>query len=215
MIMLWRTKIIRKVCRSSKDAELLSLSTLCDQSLHLGKQLEEILENKRDGSKYKPILFIDNAPCLESIVSSKLIERRYLRPDVEIIKQLLENKEVCEIRWIPDEMQISDVLTKDKQSKPGLMELMSYGKLKAVLNRDNYVYHDSDFVMKGRHLRSAIIKNKKTPIKKRRKGSLLAQQEIEEMKKENGGELLAENDVMWINVLGEWIIDDSYIFRPE
>ena len=83
---------------------------------------------------------------------------------------------------------------------------------KVVLNRENYIYHDSDFIMKGKHLGNTIIKAKKVPIKKRKKGSLLAQQEIDEMKKENGGELLAENDVMWINVMGDWIIDDSYKF---
>ena len=86
-----------------------------------------------------------------------MIERRYLHPEVQIIKQFLENKEISEIRWIPDEYQISDVLTKDKPSKPGLMELMSYGKLKIVINRENYVFHDNDFTMKGRHLRSSII----------------------------------------------------------
>jgi predicted metal-binding transcription factor (methanogenesis marker protein 9) len=104
--LLWKTKIIKKVYRSSKDAELLSLSTLFDYSIHLGKQLEEIIFNVRDGSKYKPVLFCDNALTLESVVSSKLVERRYLRPDVEIVKQLLENKEVSQIRWIPDELQI-------------------------------------------------------------------------------------------------------------
>lgn len=97
--LLWKTKIIKKVCRTSKDAELLSLSTLCDYSIHLGKQQEEMIYNVRDGSKYRPVLFCDNAPTLESVVSSKLVERRYLRPDVEIIKQLLENKEVAQINW--------------------------------------------------------------------------------------------------------------------
>jgi hypothetical protein len=43
---LWRSKIIMKACRSSKDAELLSLGAVSDQAIHLGKQLEEILYNK-------------------------------------------------------------------------------------------------------------------------------------------------------------------------
>ena len=211
--LLWKTKIIKKVCRSSKDAELLSLSTLCDYSIHLGKQLEEIFYNVRDGSRYKPILFCDNAPTMESVISSKLVERRYLRPDVEIVKQMLENTEISEIRWIPDELQISDILTKEKPTKIGLMELMSYGRLKAVLNKENLIYHNgSDFVMKGKHLRSTIIKAKKTPIKKRRKGSLLAQQELDEMQKNEATDILEESDVMWIQVDGEWQIDDSYVF---
>ena len=89
---------------------------------------------------------------------------------------------------------------------------MSYGRLKAVLNKENLIYHNgSDFVMKGKHLRSTIIKARKPPIKKRRKGSLLAQQELDEMQKKETG-ILEESDVMWIQVNDEWQIDDSYVF---
>ena len=210
---LWRSKIIRKACRSSKDAELLSLGAVCDQAIHLGKQLEEILFNKKNGNRFKPVIFCDNAPTLESIVSSKLVERRYLRPDVDILKQFLENREIDQIRWIPDELQISDILTKDKPTKIGMLELMMYGRLKVVKNKENYVFHNSkDFVMVGKHLRSKIIKAKNAPIKKRRKGSLLAQQELDYLQK--NGELLSENDVCWIRLQNEWEIDDSYIYRP-
>ena len=40
----------------------------------------------------------------------------------------------------------------------------------------------------------------------------MAQQEIDEMKKENGGVLLEESDVMWVQIMGDWQIDDSYVF---
>ena len=90
---------------------------------------------------------------------------------------------------------------------------MSYGRLKAVLNKENLIYHNgSDFVMKGKHLRSTIIKARKPPIKKRRKGSLLAQQELDEMQKNEASDILEQSDVMWIQVNDEWQIDDSYVF---
>ena len=50
---MWKTKLIRKVCRSSKDAELLSLGTVADHAIHLGKQLEEILFNVKNGNRYR------------------------------------------------------------------------------------------------------------------------------------------------------------------
>ena len=49
----WKSKLIRKACRSSKDAELLTLSTVSDHAIHVGKQLEEILDRKKNGNKYK------------------------------------------------------------------------------------------------------------------------------------------------------------------
>lgn len=40
----------------------------------------------------------------------------------------------------------------------------------------------------------------------------MAQQEIDEIKKANGGVLLEESDVMWIQILEDWQIDDSYVY---
>ena len=47
-------------------------------------------------------------------------------------------------------------------------------------------------------------------MKKRRKGSLLAQQELDRLKEQ--GDLLTEQDVCWVQVDSRWEIDDSYIF---
>ena len=69
-----------------------------------------------------------------------------------------------------------------------MIELMIYGRLKVLTNKENYIFHNSkDFCMIGKHLRTKIIKAKNAPIKKRRKGSLLAQQELDYMQK--NGEL--------------------------
>ena len=107
---------------------------------------------------------------------------------------------------------IADVLTKQKVTKIGVFELMAYGKLRVVMNDDNFIHHDSkDFCIKGKHLRSTIIKAKKMSIKKRKKGSLLAQQELEGMKKED---LLRLEDVCWVQLVTGWEMDDSYIYVP-
>ena len=90
---------------------------VADQAIHLSRQLEEILYRSKDGKKFKPILFTDSATTLESIVSSKLIERRYLRPNLSIMKQFIELKELEMIVWIPDELMIADILTKAKMTK--------------------------------------------------------------------------------------------------
>ena len=41
---------------------------------------------------------------------------------------------------------------------------------------------------------------------------MLAQQELDEMQKNEATDILEESDVMWIQVEGEWQIDDSYVF---
>ena len=50
---------------------------MADMAIDTARQLKQILTGKRDGEKYKVRLFRDNAEVLESIVSSKQVEKKY------------------------------------------------------------------------------------------------------------------------------------------
>ena len=125
------------------------------------RQVEQILTGKINGSKYHARLFCDNAAVLESIVSSKQVDRRNMRSEVNILKQFVEDRKIEYVSWIPDEHQIADILTKDKPDKIGLTDLMQQGQLKAVKRVDNIVFHNGrDYKMEGKALREKIIKVK-------------------------------------------------------
>ena len=85
--LLWKTKLVGKTCRSSKDAETITLCTCADMSIFAAQQLEEILNGVKNGKEFKSILFSDSDSSLKSMVSSKQDERRYLRNDVHKMKQ--------------------------------------------------------------------------------------------------------------------------------
>ena len=103
------------------------------------------------------------------MASSRQCERRFMRPDVNILKQHLEEHRVEFIGWVPDELQVSDALTKDKTDKVGLTEMMVHGQLKATLCRTNLIYHSGrDFKIVGEALRSSLIKRKKMVLKKKK-----------------------------------------------
>ena len=119
---LWKTKLIHKACKSPKDAETIALEVVADMAIYTANQVEQILTGKNGGSKYKVRLFCDNAPVIESIASSKQVERRYMRSDINILKQKIEY-----ISWIQDEEMIADILAKDKPDKIGLSDLMQQG----------------------------------------------------------------------------------------
>ena len=59
-------------------------------------------------------------------MSSKLEEWRYLRPEIDILKQFLENKDIECIVWILDELQIAYILTKPKAKKIGVVEMVVF-----------------------------------------------------------------------------------------
>ena len=166
---LWKTKLIHKACRSSKDAETIALGQAADYGIYTAKQLEEILYGIKDGQKFKTVIFSDSDSSIKSIVSSKQVERRYLRSDVHILKQHLEQGQLEKVVWISDKQQIADILTKDKRDKIGLDEMLRDGRLRIVNSRDYYIFHDGqDYVTIGKALREKIVgKQNITPIKKK------------------------------------------------
>ena len=167
--LLWKTKLVAKACRSPKDAETITLGTCADLSIFAAQQLEEILTGVKNGEKFKSILFSDSDSSLKSIVSSKQVERRYLRSDVAILKQFIEGKKIDKIVWVDDPHQIADILTKDKCDKLGLDEMMRDGRLRIVTNRSNYIYHDGrDYKMVGQAIKNKIVKPfNKIPIRRK------------------------------------------------
>ena len=167
--LLWKTKLVAKACRSPKDAETITLGTCADLSIFAGQQLEEVLFGVKNGSRFKSILFSDSDSSLKSIVSSKQVERRYLRSDVHIMKQFIEQKLIDKIVWIGDSHMIADILTKDKSDKIGLDEMMRDSRLRAVMNRENYIFHDGrDYKMIGKAIKDKIVKQmNKIPVKRK------------------------------------------------
>ena len=114
-------------------------------------------------------LFTDNHATMESIASTKQVERRLLRNDVDFLKQKLEDNEIQCYRWIQDEFQIADILTKSKNVKIGLDEVLEKNKLEVVKTHkeDQVIYNDGEFVINGSMLRRKIIQKVTIPRRKK------------------------------------------------
>ena len=84
----WKTKTIKQVCHSAKDAETRNLTKLVDDSVCLAKGIEQLMfgEKRR---KVPVKLFTDSTPTLESIASAKQVERKWLRNAVTGLKEKL------------------------------------------------------------------------------------------------------------------------------
>ena len=104
--------MIQKVCCAPKDAETVSLGVAADSSLDIARKMEEVMYNVKKGRIFKVKMYCDNAGVLESIASSKQVERRTMRSGVMILKQFLEDGEIESEVWVPDELMIADVMIK-------------------------------------------------------------------------------------------------------
>ena len=97
---MWKSKQIERVCHSSKDAETLALSKLLDEAVYLARQLEILLFGEY--KQRMPVrIFTDSEPTLESIASTKQIERKGLRMTVQEMKERLIKGDVKSYQWIP------------------------------------------------------------------------------------------------------------------
>ena len=96
----WKYKTLVRVCHRSNDAETLNVLTMVEDAIFAARQLEILMfgEYKK---RMKVRIFTDSEPTLESIASSKHIERKSLILTVTDLKERLLDGEIYSYYWIP------------------------------------------------------------------------------------------------------------------
>ena len=157
------------MCKSPKDSETINNCIVCDKSRHLANQFSDLIFG-RSGKRIPVVVFTDSLGTLESIASTKQVERNLMRQHIYTLQQHLENKEIESINWLPDEKMISDILTKEMKSKDGLDSLLQRNRLFPIITRDNSVrYIDGEFDIRGRKLRDKLAPKTNALIKRKMK----------------------------------------------
>ena len=85
---------------------------MMDDALYAARQIETLYygDYKR---RIKVRLFTDSEPTLESIASSKQVERKTLRPTIVDLKERLVDRDIHSYSWLPTQDMLADVLTKE------------------------------------------------------------------------------------------------------
>ena len=73
-------------------------------------------------------IFTDSEPTLESIASTKQIERKGLRMTVQELKDKLRNGKIMSYQWIPMADMWADILTKEMVMPSSLKMVMTRGE---------------------------------------------------------------------------------------
>ena len=145
------------------------MNAAVDVTCHAANQASHLMFSEEQLASRIPVkMYLDNHATLESIASTKQVERRLLRNEVAYLKQMLEDGEVSSYHWLQDEDMPADVLTKDKASKVGLDEIMEENRLRCVLKKeDKVIFSNGEFKIEGNCLRRKIIPKVKTPRRKK------------------------------------------------
>ena len=142
------------VCHSSKDAETLAMSKLLDEVIYITRQLEILLFG--DYRKRLPVrIMIDSEPTLESIASTKQIERKGLQMTVQEMKEKLMEGEIKSYQWLSTKEMWADGLTKEMEMAEGLRNLLKAGKCMITKQEVNKV------VCQNEEIRMLNIRNQK------------------------------------------------------
>ena len=87
---------------------------MMDDAIYAARQIEALYY--RDYRKrIKVRLFTDSEPTLESIASSRQVERKTLRPSIVDLKKRLVDRDIHSYSWLPTQDMLTDVLTKEKR----------------------------------------------------------------------------------------------------
>ena len=151
---MWKSKQIERVCHSSKDAETLALSKIVDELTYMARQIEILMFGD---SKQRILvrIFTDSEPSLESIASTRQIERKNLRMMVQELKERLMEGDVRLYQWIPTKEMWSDGLTKEMEMAEGLRKLLKTGVCEIQKGEVNKVVYEKE------EIRMLNIRNRK------------------------------------------------------
>merc|ERR1712177_192543 len=136
--LMWKTKQIARICLSSKDAETLSVTKMIDEITSMARHVEILLYGKYN-KKINVRILTDSEPTLESIASTRQIERKGLRMLVHEMKDKLRDRVITSYQWISTKKIWADGLTKEMPMTDGIRNLLKYGICDMVQEDTNKV----------------------------------------------------------------------------
>merc|ERR1712115_289252 len=141
--LMWKAKQIVRVCYSSKDAEMLSMTKIIDELTYMARHVEILLY--RDYNKRMNVrILTDSEPTLENIASTKQIERKGLRMLVHEMKDKLRDGEINSYQWISTKKIWADGLTKEMPMTDGIRNLLKTRRCDMVSEDINKVVCHND-----------------------------------------------------------------------
>ena len=130
------------------------MTKLIDELVYMARQVEILLFG--DYRKRMPVrVMTDSEPTLESIASTKQIERKGLRMTVQEMKEKLLKDEMKSYQWLSTKEMWTDGLTKEMEMAEGLRNLLKEGRCKIASQEINKV------ICQNREIRMMNIRNRK------------------------------------------------------
>ena len=105
----WQSRKIQRAVSEVMAAETLALKEGAHAAINLSGTIKEITGH---AELIKINCWVDNRNLQTAIYSTHPVDNRKLRVDIVNIKQMIEDNEIHQVKWVNTKHQIADVLTK-------------------------------------------------------------------------------------------------------
>ena len=122
---MWQSKKLNRVTKSPLASETMELAEAADGGFLIASMVQEVF---RLGRLPEIECITDNRSVTEFLKTSHVIQDTRLRVDVARIREMLKLKEIS-VKWIKNDFQLADPLTKAGASSSKLLEVLKAAKM--------------------------------------------------------------------------------------
>ncbi len=122
----WKANKLKRKVHSTLGAETQILSLGLDAALGVKTQIKAITNGEVD---LKVRAITDNKSARDAVYSESEVQERMLRADIAIIKEMIEEKKILEVRWVKGQDMLADLLTKKGVKKDPLLDVIQSGRM--------------------------------------------------------------------------------------
>ena len=127
----WHSNKIKRVVWSTLSAKTLSLCNGLENALLIRDILESIWSGDECPLKIPIFGIVDNLSLVGAVTSTTSVTDKRLRRDIGAIKEMIENKEVANLKWVSGNFQIADILTKQGVNDSSILKICWEGFFEA------------------------------------------------------------------------------------
>ena len=120
----WKSNKIKRKVHSTLAAETLTLYAGLDAAVAVKMMLQDMT-----GANLTVKGVTDNKSSRDAIYSESEVSERCLRADISMIKDMIEDGRVEEIKWVKGDDMLADLLTKKGVNKYPLIQVLEAGEL--------------------------------------------------------------------------------------
>lgn len=123
---VWQANKIKRIVRSSLEAECLALVEGLKEATFMRDVVEEVFGLKERSIPVRAI--IDNKSTVDAVHSTAAVSDKKLRRDIGIVKQMLNEGDVTSLAWCQGKDQLADLMTKKTASPFNLLSVFQKGR---------------------------------------------------------------------------------------